>query len=614
MSLSICLITADPPARISAILEPLRPYADEVLIAADSRVDDETLAGYTSLADRVYKIEFRQPERHMAWLCGQCNGDWILRLDGDEVPSQAFVRRLPGMLVSRNVHQFWVAVAWLFPDAGRFLACAPWLGDFASRLVRNDGTLRVRGLQHLHIEQVSPCEYVEEPFYHLDLLASSEQERHDKAVRYEVWRPHLLAAGGGRINEAFYLPELRNSLELRTVPQEDRTAIALALQAPSIPAPARTRLENLVKNVPFVSLEEMDSLWEGRTVGEGAYRASIEPLEPRSSLTPSEQRHLYFRVNNEGTERWPTRLDERPPIRLSYRWLNPDGSVHPPEGTRTRFSRAMDPGERILTPLHVDAPAAAGDYMLEVDIVHEHVRWFNCACRVPVRVGHPQGLPPTGARLRETPPPRLRRLRRVRIPRTIHRVWIGEEVMPAEHERFGETFTQHHPDWEIRLWTSEDLPTLDITVADRQRSRTHSELSNLMRYEVLHRFGGVYVDTDFECLRPLTPLLRGIDAFAALELPGRTATGILGSVPGHPVFARAARQARLTLGEGAHSADANGPYFFSLILEQESNVAIFGARLFYPYLWDELERRHETFPDAYAVHHWAMSWQRKTEG
>ena len=72
---------------------------------------------------------------------------------------------------------------------------------------------------------------------------------------------------------------------------------------------------------------------------------------------------------------------------------------------------------------------------------------------------------------------------------------------------------------------------------------------------------------------------------------------------------RAARESRRTLGIGAHSADANGPYFLSLILEQEPGVTIFGAECFYPYLWDEPERRGEPFPHAYAVHHWAESWR-----
>jgi hypothetical protein len=602
MSLSICLMTADPPSRVAAILEPLRPFADEVLIAADSRVDDETLAGYDALADKLFRIEFLQLERHLGWLYAQCNGDWILGLDGDELPSRAFVRRLPDLLASREAQQFWISVAWLYPDADRMLASTPWSQGFINRLVRNDGTLRVRGLQHLHSEPVTPCEYIGEPFYHLELLIADKERRRDKAVRYEISRPHLLAPGGGRINEAFYLPELRDSLELLPVPDEDREAIARALDKPSRPSP-----QTPIEDVEFISLEEMDSYWEGRIVRKDAYRAKVEPFASNLSLTPSEQGQIFFYVTNEGSERWPGRLDETPQIRLSHRWLDADGSVHTAEGPRSPFSRAVNPHERILTPLSVNAPTAAGDYTLEVDVVHENVRWFGCACRVPVRVEYPRGLPPIKPRLRETPPLRHRRWRRVRIPQTIHRVWLGDRPMPIEHQHFAETFVHHHPSWEMRLWTEEDLPALGITEASLSRSA--SELSNVVRYEVLRRFGGVYVDTDVECRRPLTPVLRGIEAFAALEAPGRVGSAVLGSIAGHPAFARAAMLARRTLGVGAHSADANGPYFLSLLLEQEPSVTILGAELFYPYRWDEPERRHERFPDAYAVHHWTTSWQ-----
>jgi hypothetical protein len=606
MSLSICLITADPPARIAAILEPLRSLADEVIIAADSRVDTATLAAYSTLASRLFRIEYTLPERHLAWLCAQCSGEWILRLDGDEVVSQALIGQLPELLSSRSVQQYWIPRAWVYPDAERMLAGIPWSEDFVNRLVRNDGTLRISGRQHTHPEPVTPRAYLEQPLYHLDLLTSTHRQRLDKVIRYEASRSRLLAAGGGRLNETFYLPELRDALELRPIPAEDRAAITRALNGASVLASTAS-----VEDLPFVALEEMDRMWEGRTVRADAYRASIELREPTLSLAPSERRHVLFRVRNEGSERWPARLEESPQIRLSYRWLNPDESIHTPDGPRSAFPRVVDPGERILAPLHVDAPATAGDYVLEVDIVHEHVRWFDCACRVPVRVEHPRGLPAAAGRLRETAPVRFRRWRAVRIPRTIHRVWLGAASMPQEHEVFRETFARHHPDWEMRLWTDEDLPALGIGAAERERARTHAELSNLVRYEVLHRHGGVYVDTDVECRRPLTPLLRGIDAFAALEIPGGVGNAILGSIPGHPAFARAARLARDTLGTGVHSPDANGPRFLSLILEQGeqgANVAVFAARQFYPYLWDELERRHETFPDAYAVHHWTLSW------
>ncbi len=601
--LSICLITADPPARVATILQPLRSVAEEIVIAADSRVGKETLAGYGAIADKLFSVEFVQSERHLAWLCAQCEGDWILRLDGDEIPSRAFARRLPEMLDSREVQQFWIPRAWLYPDGERVLAGAPWSTDFVNRLTRNDGTLRISGQQHTYAEPAAPCEYIEEPLYHLDLLTNDRGRRHDKAVRYEVARPRMPVAGGGRINEAFYLPELRESLELRQVPDEDRAVIAQAL-AGSLAPVSNTPTEN----ARYVSLDEMDRMWEGRKIHPDAYRASIELREPTLVLAPSEQRHVVMRVRNEGSERWPANLDERPLIRLSYHWRNADGSMHTLEGLRSAFPRTVNPGECVLAPLHVDAPAVTGEYVLEVDVVHEHERWFECSCRIQVTVEHPRGLPQVGARLRETEPPGAEHRKGTRIPRIIHRVWLGGEPMPEEHKRFGETFAQQHPDWKMRLWTDEDLPGLGIGAKERALARTQSELSNLVRYEVLHQHGGVYVDTDVECLRPLTPLLEGIDAFAALEVPERVGTAVLGTTAGHPVFERAARLARLTLATGINSTDANGPYFLTLILEQESDVAIFGADLFYPYLWDEPERRNETFPDAYAVHHWTLSW------
>jgi Glycosyltransferase sugar-binding region containing DXD motif len=612
MSLSVCLITADPPSRVAAILEPLRAHASEIIIAADTRVEEPTLARYEALADRLFRIEYLYLERHLAWLFAQCSGDWIMKLDGDEVPSGAFLRRLPHMLSSRHIRQFWTPNAWLFPDRNRILGDLPWSMDYVNRLMRNDGSLRVRGLQHLHADPVTPREYLEEPFYHLDLLLSSQRQRRDKALRYEAIRPGLTALGGGRINEAFYLPELRHELDLGEVPEQDRAALARALVADEIPDRSLDVSASL-SSVPVVPLAETDRLWEGRTVKADAYHATIEAPAGRLALAPAEQASLVLRVSNAGSERWPANLDEHPRIRLAYRWLDLEGAIHTDEGQRSPFPRQVEPGESILAPLQVHAPTHAGDYLLEVDIVHEHARWFGCETRLPVRVGPLPDLAKPGLQLRETPHAG-RRWRRMLIPRTIHRVWLGETPMPSAHERFGESFAANHPRWRMRLWRDADLASLGISDSDRRRARSASELSNLVRYEVLHRFGGIYVDTDVESLRPLAPLLRGVEAFAALEAPGRAGTAILGAVPRHPTFGRAARLTRQTLGVGPHSADANGPRLLSLILEQDSGVSIFGAQHFYPYRWDELEQREESFPDAYAIHHWTLSWQDESPG
>ncbi len=206
-------------------------------------------------------------------------------------------------------------------------------------------------------------------------------------MRYEVSLPGLLAQSGRGINEAFYLPELRDSLALHAVPEGDQALIARSLIAKP---PAN--LDGTVDDVPSVSLGEMDRFWEGRSVADSAYRARIEPYASAVALMPAQSRSVFLHVSNEGSERWPSRLEEKPAIRLGYRWLNLDGSPHVEEGPRSPFPRSVNPGERVLAQLDVVAPGDPGEYLLEADIVHEDVRWFDCACRIPARVEDPPDL------------------------------------------------------------------------------------------------------------------------------------------------------------------------------------------------------------------------------
>lgn len=600
MRLSVCMLTAEPAARVRAALSSLREVADEIVVAADARVDGATLRAYADLADKLLRIEFHVLERHLAWLHAQCGGDWILRLDGDEIPSRALVERLPQLIASESIDQYRIAQAWLYPDGRHVVDEFPWAGDFPNRLVRAGGSLRFGGWLHQHAAPSGQTAYVEEPTYHLALLEPVEQRR-AKAIRYEVSQPSMRAAGR-RFNEAWYLPEDRGPLDLRAVPADDLASIASAL------APASERAGDPPPDVPVTPLAEADAAWEGRSVGPGAYRATIRARRPGPARLIAGERHrLLFEVTNEGDARWPWGLDQRPAIRLSYHWLS-EGVMEDHEGLRTAFPAYVAPGETVLAALDVQAPATPGDRILEVDVVHEDVRWFRCPCRVAVEVRDAGDAAATSGPLACSPRPRAQRVRRRRIPRVVHRVWLGDRPMPDRDRAYGDALAAIHPGWEHRLWRDADLPALGIGARERSRARTMSELSNVVRYEILSRHGGVYMDTDVECRRSFAPLLRGVSAFAALELPGRIGNAVLGAVPGHPAFERAAREARETLGLGHHSVDANGPYFLTLILEQVRDVHILPAIAFYPYLWNEPERAGEDFPGAYAVHHWAKSW------
>jgi hypothetical protein len=141
MSLSVCCLTGDPGPRVTAVLAPLRAVADEIVIAADARADQKRLEQYAAAADRLLRVEFSYLERHLAWLHKQCSGDWIFRIDADEVASPSLVERLPELIADCGVQQYWFPRRWLYPEESHWLEEVPWWPDYQNRLVRNDGTV-----------------------------------------------------------------------------------------------------------------------------------------------------------------------------------------------------------------------------------------------------------------------------------------------------------------------------------------------------------------------------------------------------------------------------------------------------------------------------------------
>ena len=51
------------------------------------------------------------------------------------------------------------------------------------------------------------------------------------------------------------------------------------------------------------------------------------------------------------------------------------------------------------------------------------------------------------------------------IPCVFHQIWVGADALPDEFRALQETWTRHHPDWELRLWTDANLPEGLVRVA-----------------------------------------------------------------------------------------------------------------------------------------------------
>jgi mannosyltransferase OCH1-like enzyme len=111
----------------------------------------------------------------------------------------------------------------------------------------------------------------------------------------------------------------------------------------------------------------------------------------------------------------------------------------------------------------------------------------------------------------------------------------------------------------------------------------------------------VYVDTDFECLRPIDPLIEGIEFCTAAIKPGRVSNTLIGATPRHPILERAVREVRPRTEYGLDKS-GTGPLFFNKLIREYPEVTIFPPEYFYPATPGQRER-------AYAIHHFARSWQ-----
>jgi mannosyltransferase OCH1-like enzyme len=192
----------------------------------------------------------------------------------------------------------------------------------------------------------------------------------------------------------------------------------------------------------------------------------------------------------------------------------------------------------------------------------------------------------------------------MRIPRIFHQIWVGPDPFPDEFARYQQTWLDLNPGWELKFWTDENLPPREelrrSEAADRLRIPV--ERADILRLEVLWRDGGVHVDTDFECCRPIEPLIENAEFFIGVRKPGRLNGALMGSVPNHPLLKRCLAEIEPQDSYGRYAKEATGPQFLDRLLLDQPGVVFVPPEHFYP-------RNPEQLDHAYAIHHKARTWK-----
>ncbi len=129
------------------------------------------------------------------------------------------------------------------------------------------------------------------------------------------------------------------------------------------------------------------------------------------------------------------------------------------------------------------------------------------------------------------------------IPPKIHQIWLGPRPKPL---KWMDTWQTNNPTMEYYLWSEEDIPKLrfDDRINYLLERSNYAGASDIMRVEILEQHGGVYIDSDSICLKPIqhAPFM-ATEFFVGWDYPDRrnirpvtVANGMIGSVPHHPIL------------------------------------------------------------------------------
>jgi mannosyltransferase OCH1-like enzyme len=128
------------------------------------------------------------------------------------------------------------------------------------------------------------------------------------------------------------------------------------------------------------------------------------------------------------------------------------------------------------------------------------------------------------------------------IPKKLHIIWVGNAH--RRPDQCIDSWRTNHTDWQFKLWTCRELAETrwmnDAHIRSFVNSKDWCAVADLMRYEILYREGGVYVDADSFSIRPLDNWLLESEMFACWEntlATGRArlvSNAFLGSTPGNP--------------------------------------------------------------------------------
>lgn len=210
------------------------------------------------------------------------------------------------------------------------------------------------------------------------------------------------------------------------------------------------------------------------------------------------------------------------------------------------------------------------------------------------------------------------------IPKCIHQIWFGKPL-DKKSVRYnlmrGVEEIAHKCGWQYKCWTNDDLvpenlPLVwefmqtSIAYGEETGQSKFAQVADLARYELLHRFGGVYLDSLFEVGKKFCDYIHehrkhemivanedpcGLKCVGAHEMTYMS-NGFFACVPGSQILKRLLNYdvlENIDFGN-VHINQETGPYFFRSGMQSKDNIHVIPTEKIYPFMINDSEYRKGT--------------------
>lgn len=125
------------------------------------------------------------------------------------------------------------------------------------------------------------------------------------------------------------------------------------------------------------------------------------------------------------------------------------------------------------------------------------------------------------------------------IPKTIHYCWFGRSPKPELALKCIKSWKKYCKGYQIIEWNEDnfDISMAPLYVRQAYEAKKWAFVTDYVRLYAMTKFGGIYMDTDVEVVKPLDRFLKH-EAFSGFESETSIPTGIMACRKGFLLFER----------------------------------------------------------------------------